>query len=150
MVSATRVPNNQATFLRPMDSTEYLAPWIDRSPPSPLLQLRLRSDRRAAKARQPGRSLLRGVRRCHRHALRVIALARYHELPGDAGSFVGERHRREFGDLRDSSARSQGEGRPRPSFACWITAVAPATSTLRNISSPARVILPSRSLPAVE
>ena len=35
-------------------------------------------------------------------------------------------------------------------FACWITAVAPATSTLRKLSSPARVILPSRVLPAVE
>src|SRR5882762_1792178 len=54
-----------------------------------------------------------------------------------------------FGDdLRASSASSQGDARPRPRRACWITAVAPATSTLRNISSPARVIVPSRVLPA--
>src|SRR3981081_3851372 len=53
-----------------------------------------------------------------------------------------------FGGLRLSSASSQGD--PRPCLACLITAVAPATSTLRSISSPARVILPSRGLPAGE
>src|SRR3981189_1471463 len=41
-----------------------------------------------------------------------------------------------FGDdLRASSASSQGDGWPRPCLACWITAVAPATSTLRNITA---------------
>src|SRR5260221_7197438 len=54
-----------------------------------------------------------------------------------------------FGGLRASSASSQGgDERPRPRLACWITAVAPATNTLRNLSSPARVILPSRVFPA--
>src|ERR1700726_1175945 len=56
-----------------------------------------------------------------------------------------------FGDdLRASRASNQGDAWPRPCLACWITAVAPATNTLRNISSPARVIVPSRVLPAVE
>src|SRR6202790_3980864 len=55
-----------------------------------------------------------------------------------------------FGGLRFSKAISQGDGGPRPCLPSWIPAVAPATSTLRNLSSPARVILPSRVLPAVE
>jgi|GEM_PF-5671563 len=41
MVSATRVPNNQATFVRPMGPTDFLAPRIDRSYHLLLLQLRL-------------------------------------------------------------------------------------------------------------
>src|SRR6266513_3257471 len=55
-----------------------------------------------------------------------------------------------FGGLRASNATSHGDGRPRPRLICWITAVAPATSRLRNISAPARGILPSLVLPAVE
>src|SRR2546430_3826950 len=55
-----------------------------------------------------------------------------------------------LGGLRFSSATSQGDGRPRPRRTCWITAVAPATNRLRKTSSPARVILPSLVLPAVE
>src|SRR2546423_14869748 len=55
-----------------------------------------------------------------------------------------------FGGLRFSRASSQRDGWPRPRRTCWITAVAPATSTLRKNSSPARVILPSRVLPAAE
>jgi hypothetical protein len=54
-----------------------------------------------------------------------------------------------FGDLRLSSAVSQGDALPLRR-ACWITEVAPTTSTLRNVSSPARVITPSLTLPAVE
>ena len=54
-----------------------------------------------------------------------------------------------FGDLRLSSAASQGDALPLRK--AWrITAVAPATSTLRNPPSPARVITPSLTLPAVE
>src|SRR5262249_61545699 len=34
--------------------------------------------------------------------------------------------------------------------ACWMTAVAPRTSSWRRLSSPARLILPSRCRPAVE
>src|SRR6202051_1858119 len=55
-----------------------------------------------------------------------------------------------LGGLRFSRASSQGDGRPRPFRTCWITAVAPATNSLRKTSSPARVILPSLVLPAVE
>src|SRR5258707_15782442 len=55
-----------------------------------------------------------------------------------------------FGGLRFSRASNQGDGRPRPLRTCWITAVAPATNGLRKTSSPARVILPSLVLPAVE
>src|SRR2546423_10973237 len=55
-----------------------------------------------------------------------------------------------LGGLRFSSATSQGDGWPRPRRTCWITAVAPATNRLRKTSSPARVILPSLVLPAVE
>src|SRR5713101_5173540 len=54
-----------------------------------------------------------------------------------------------FGDLRLRSWVSQGDGLP-PRWACWITVVAPTTSTLRNPSSPTRVIPPSLILPAVE
>jgi len=54
-----------------------------------------------------------------------------------------------FGDLRLRSAASQGEARPLRR-ACWITAVAPTTSTLRSASPPARVMTPSLTLPAVE
>src|SRR5450756_793817 len=54
-----------------------------------------------------------------------------------------------FGDLRLRSSVSQGDNLP-PRRTCWITAVAPTTSTLRNPSSPARVITPSLTLPAVE
>src|SRR5437762_13990995 len=55
-----------------------------------------------------------------------------------------------LGGLRFSSATSQGDGWPRPRRTCWITAVAPATNRLRKTSSPARVILPSLVLLAVE
>ena len=54
-----------------------------------------------------------------------------------------------FGDLRLRSSSSQGDAFPLLT-ACRITAVAPTTSTLRNPSSPARVITPSLTLPAVE
>src|ERR1700691_891818 len=48
------------------------------------------------------------------------------------------------------SAMSQGEGLPRALLTCWITAVAPLTKVPRKASSPARVMTPSRCLPAVE
>ena len=54
-----------------------------------------------------------------------------------------------FGGLRLRSSVSQGDGLP-PRWACRITVVAPTTSTLRNAWSPARVIPPSLTLPAVE
>src|SRR4051794_41985400 len=54
-----------------------------------------------------------------------------------------------FGDLRLRSAVSQGDALP-PRRTCWITAVAPTTSPLRNPSSPARPITPGLALPAGE
>src|SRR6267142_1041706 len=56
-----------------------------------------------------------------------------------------------LGGLRFSSSTSHGEGWPPvpcqgqalPRRTCWITAVAPTTSTLRKASSPARVMPPS-------
>src|SRR5439155_22754305 len=45
---------------------------------------------------------------------------------------------------------SHGEVLPPPRLACWITAVAPVTSTARKASSPALVMPPSLFLPAVE
>src|SRR6476620_12516292 len=55
-----------------------------------------------------------------------------------------------LGGLRLRRSISQGEGCPFPRRTCWITAVAPRISVLRKVSSPARVITPSRVLPAVE
>jgi hypothetical protein len=54
-----------------------------------------------------------------------------------------------FGGLRLRSAASQGDVLPLRR-ACRITEVAPTTSTLRKPSSPARVMPPSLTLPAVE
>src|SRR5258706_11796705 len=51
---------------------------------------------------QPGRrirrpaDLLSGDSRCARHPRAVVTFARRHQLPGDAGNLVGERHGREF------------------------------------------------------
>ena len=53
-----------------------------------------------------------------------------------------------FGGLR--LRRCQGDARPLQPTACLITAVAPDTSTARKASSPARVMTPSLTLPAVE
>jgi hypothetical protein len=135
MVSATRVPNNQAAFLRPMGPTECLAPRIDRSYH---LISSCSSGSTGWRASRPA-DLLSGGCGCSKQPRSVVTLTRRQQLPGDAGNLVGERYRRQLRRL----AR-------RPFLACWITAVLPATSTLRSISSPARVILPIRVLPAVE
>jgi hypothetical protein len=52
--------------------------------------------------------------------------------------------------LRAIRACNQGQIRLLPRRMCWIRAVAPPTSTLRSISSPAWAITPSLFLPAVE
>ena len=84
-------------------------------------------------------------------ALRVVAFAADHQLPGDARGLVGQRHGRELGRLALEELDQPGRGMCLvPCCTCWITAVAPTTSTLRKASSPARVITPSRFLPAVE
>ena len=55
-----------------------------------------------------------------------------------------------LGGLRLRMSISQGDARPLQPTACLITAVAPDTSTARKASSPARVMTPSLTLPAVE
>jgi hypothetical protein len=96
----------------------------------------------------------------------IVVLSADHQLPGDAGhprpapgqALLASAMAASLGDLRFSSSASHGDGWPPvrcqgqalPRRTCWITAVAPTTSTLRKASSPARVIAPSRVLPAVE
>src|SRR3984893_14341367 len=53
-----------------------------------------------------------------------------------------------FGGLRLRRATIRGAPRP-PRRTCWMTAVAPTTNTLRKASSPALVMTPSLTLPAV-
>ena len=89
---------------------------------------------------------------------RIVVLAADHQLPGDAGHLVGQRHGGELGRFalqqldqpRRGLAPVPCQGQALPRRTCWITAVAPTTSTLRKASSPARVMPPSRVLPAVE
>ena len=101
MVSATRVPINHATCVRPMGPTDLLASWIDRSYHLLLLQLRF-----GRWANPPvGRiSQLRGGSDLG-IALgidlgidprTVVTLSCRHQLPGDAGGLVGQRHGRQL------------------------------------------------------
>ena len=53
-----------------------------------------------------------------------------------------------FFGWRASNPSSQGA--VRPGLACWMTAVAPSTSSRRRVSSPCRLIRPGRCLPPVE
>src|SRR3981189_8028 len=92
MVSATRAPNNLTTFLRPMGPTDCLAPRIDRSYHLSPLAAPAQPVRRT---RRPA-DLLSGECRCARHPRAVVTFARRHQLPGDAGNPVGERHCGEF------------------------------------------------------
>jgi len=63
---------------------------------------------------------------------------------------IGQRHGAQFRRLALEKLAQPGQGDTFPLLrGCRITAVAP-TSTLRNPSSPARVITPSLTLPAVE
>src|SRR5262249_5248207 len=55
-----------------------------------------------------------------------------------------------LGFLRLTSPSSQAAGLPLPRCTCWTTDMAPQTRRRRRSSSPARVITPSRVLPAVE
>ena len=82
-----------------------------------------------------------------------VSFARDHQLPGDAGELVGQRHCHELWRLALESFPTQAANlspsRLRPSRTRLIRAVAPTTSTLRRPSSPARVITPGLALPAV-
>ena len=80
---------------------------------------------------------------------RTVSFPRHHHLPGDARGFVGQRYGSQLRRLALEQSTAKVTALPLRR-ACWITAVAPATSTLRNASSPARVIAPSLTLPAVE
>src|SRR3954464_15088870 len=85
----------------PMGPTDFLAPWIDRSCHlSPLAA----PARPVWRTRRPA-DLLGGQRRCVRPPRAGVTLACYHQLPGDAGILVGERHGGELWRL----ARQQRE-----------------------------------------
>jgi hypothetical protein len=75
--------------------------------------------------------------------------ARNHQFPGDASRLVGQCH---GGQLRRLAFEELGKPRRRPSAAlCTLDhGGRPTASTLRNPSSPARVIPPSLTLPAIE
>src|SRR5258708_31253748 len=113
MASATRVPNSHTTWVRPMGPTGCLAPRIDRS--YHLLLLQLRRDRSDPTCRSA--DLSGGLRRCSKHPRAVVILPCHHQLPGDAGDLVGERHGRE---LR-RPALAQGH-QPR----AWMTTTLPS------------------------
>src|SRR5712691_8374035 len=92
MVSATRVPNNLTTFLRPMDSTDCLAPRIDRS--YHLLPLAAPAQPVGELCR-PADLLSNGCGRAG-HPRAIVTFAGRHQLPGDTGDLVGERYCGEF------------------------------------------------------
>src|SRR5216683_1915183 len=85
-----------------------------------------------------------------------VGLAAHHHGPDDAGhprpapgqALLASATAASFFGLRASNPRSHAGA--RPGLACWMTAVAPSTSSRRRLSSPSRLILPSRCLPAVE
>src|SRR5216684_3215208 len=92
MVSATRVPINHTTCLGPMGPTDFLAPWIDLILPSTPLAAPAQSVRRT----RPTDLLSGGSHRYLGRLRAVVTLACRHQLPGDTGNLVSERHRREF------------------------------------------------------
>src|SRR5713101_5379319 len=85
-----------------------------------------------------------------------VGLAAHHHGPDDTGhprpapgqALLASATAASFFGLRANNPRSHAEA--RPGLACWMTAVAPSTSSRRRLSSPSRLILPSRCLPAVE
>lgn len=104
MVSATRAPNNHTACLRPMGPTDCLAPRIDRSYH---LFLSCSSGSAGAANRRPA-DLSSGEGRCARHPRAVVTLTRRHQLPGDAGDLVGERHGRELWRLALQQSEQPG------------------------------------------
>src|SRR6266851_2024350 len=85
-----------------------------------------------------------------------VGLAAHHHGPDDTGhprpapgqALLASATAASFFGLRASNPRSHAGA--RPGLACWMTAVAPSTSSRRRLSSPSRLILPGRCLPAVE
>src|SRR5713101_2916194 len=81
-----------------------------------------------------------------------VGFAAHHHGPDDAGhprpapgqALLANATAASFFGLRASNSKSHGEARPL--LACWMTAVAPSTSSRRRLSSPSRLILPSRCL----
>ena len=100
--------------------------------------------------REAALTAARTARHCPRWTATVL-LAADHQLPGDAGQLVGQRHRRQLRRLARNQRRQPGRG-----ACCGHAASAgsgrwrPPPARCRSISSPARVITPSRFLPAVE
>jgi hypothetical protein len=77
----------------------------------------------------------------------LISSCRHH-LPRDVCHLVGQRY---GGRLWGLPPEKLSQVVVFPLLAtCWITVVAPITSTLHNPSSSARVMTPSLTLPAVE
>src|SRR6202011_2990194 len=90
--SAARAPNTPATFTsqwipRTVSHLGSIDPTICSPLAAPAQPVR--------RTRRPA-DLLSGECRCARHPHAVVTFARRHQLPGDAGNLVGERHRREF------------------------------------------------------
>src|SRR6266436_10255873 len=101
MVFRDASSKHSSDLYRPMGPTDYLASWIDLILPSTHLAAPAQSVRRT----RPTDLLSGGSHRCLGHLRAVVTLACRHQLPGDAGNLVGERHRREFWRL----ALEQGE-----------------------------------------
>src|ERR1700687_2316009 len=132
---------------RPMGPTDCLAPRIDRSYHLSPLAAPARPVRRTCRPAD----LLSGECRCARHPRAVVTLARRHQLPGDAGNLIGERHRREFWRLAlQQGDQPRGRGATAAAHPLGHRGTPPPTSGLRRPSSRARVILRSLVLPAVE
>jgi len=85
-------------------STDCLASLLDRS-----LHLLLQLPGRSADEPPAGNLFKRGDCRRGIDPRRVVRLPCDHQLPGDAGHLIGERHGGEFGGLRWISASSQCE-----------------------------------------
>src|SRR5882757_6261573 len=145
MVSAMGVPHRVATFERHWIARSVSCPGSIDPPSAPSVASPASAGRVILPISSSG-GLFVGLSGCH-------------QLPGDAGGLVGQRHGGELGRLalqeldqpEPALAKAGGEGfRPLPRRVCQMTAVAPTTSRLRKVSSPARVIAPSFCLPAVE
>src|SRR5882672_10994555 len=73
---------------RPLGPTDCLAPWIDLILPSTPLAAPAQPVART----RPTDLLSGGSHRCLGHPRAVVTLACRHQLPGDAGGLVGQRH----------------------------------------------------------
>ena len=135
--------------MAPLDCTDCLPSRIDRSHHLLVLLQGPASARCERSPSRPADFVSGSFWRYGHRALGVVGLAARHQLPGDARRLVGERHGGELGRLALQQRDEPGR-RPVPRRTCQMTAVAPTTSRLRKVSSPARVITPGLTLLAVE